>query len=196
MGLTSRAGIVPLYLDRDVGGPMCRTVRDAEMLELFEIALEVMESLGAEIIDPVLIPEQDEIGRGERWCPRFRFDLERYLASLGVRRALGEHRLDAIVYPTWSNPPRKIGDLRSAHGDNSQDLAPHTGFPAVTVPMGMVGEGLPAGLQLLGDAFTEARLLALAYAFGQATRHRRSSTLHSGPALTRPRPRNQGMIPP
>ena len=29
MGLTSRAGIVPLFLDKDIGGPMARTVADA-----------------------------------------------------------------------------------------------------------------------------------------------------------------------
>ncbi len=58
-------------------------------------------------------------------------------------------------------------------GDNSQDLSPHTGFPAITVPMGFVGEGLPAGLTILGDAWSEPRLIELAYAYEQATQHRR-----------------------
>ena len=38
--------------------------------------------------------------------------------------------------------------------------------------MGFVGEGLPAGLSILGDAWTEPRLIELAYAYEQATRHR------------------------
>ena len=96
-----------------------------------------------------------------------------------VRRVLDDYALDALVYPTWDHPARLIGDLNSPHGDNSQRPAPATGFPAVTVPMGYVAEGLPVGLQLLGDAWSEARLVALAFAFEQGTRHRR-------PPLTTP----------
>ena len=60
-------------------------------------------------------------------------------------------RLDALVYPTWSNPPRLIGDLNTPGGDNSQLFAPSTGFPAITVPMGYTRGGtLPAGLQFFG----------------------------------------------
>ena len=40
-------------------------------------------------------------------------------------------KLDAFVYPTWSNPPRLIGDLNTPHGDNSQFFSPTTGFPAI-----------------------------------------------------------------
>jgi amidase len=47
------------------------------------------------------------------------------------------------------------------------------GYPHVTVPMGMVA-GLPVGLSWLGKAWSEARLLALAFAYEQATRHRQA----------------------
>ena len=284
MGLTSRDGIVPLYLDHDIGGPMARTVADAvaifdviagydpadpvtaasrehglaagasyadhlkadslagarlgvvrqladaetgdpEIKLRFEEALTDLQSKGATVVD-VHIKELDSIPRNERWCPRFRHDLEGYLASLGdaapfttlkeiidsdkfhpsvargldsfvgiegppedseicrkawangklladgVRRVLAEDQLDALVYPTWSNPPRLIGDLNTPAGDNSQDLSPHTGFPAITVPMGLVGDGLPAGITFLGDAWSEPRLIELSYAYEQATGHR------------------------
>jgi Asp-tRNA(Asn)/Glu-tRNA(Gln) amidotransferase A subunit family amidase len=85
-------------------------------------------------------------------------------------------RVDAIVYPTWSNPPRPVGDRSSPAGDNSQVLSPQTGFPAITVPMGWTivdGVELPAGLTFLGEAFGEATLIRQAYAYEQATRHRR-----------------------
>jgi Asp-tRNA(Asn)/Glu-tRNA(Gln) amidotransferase A subunit family amidase len=79
------------------------------------------------------------------------------------------------VYPTWSNPPRLIGDLNTPHGDNNQLFSPSTGFPAITVPMGWLLEGrLPAGLQFFGRQWDEARLIRLAYAYEQATRHRRA----------------------
>jgi Asp-tRNA(Asn)/Glu-tRNA(Gln) amidotransferase A subunit family amidase len=83
-------------------------------------------------------------------------------------------QLDALVYPTWSNPPRLIGDLNTPGGDNSQFFSPSTGFPAITVPMGATRGGtLPAGLQFLGRAWSEPLLLRLAYAYEQATHHRR-----------------------
>jgi len=81
-------------------------------------------------------------------------------------------KVDAIVYPTWSNPPRKVGDMQSPAGDNSQILSPQTGFPAVTVPMGFTYNSLPAGLTFLGRAFSEPALIKYAYAYEQATRHR------------------------
>ena len=200
---------------------------DPEILRRFEEALDVMRREGAVVIDPVRIPEQDDIPRGARWCPRFRTDINAYLASLGpdapvrslgdiirsgrfhpsirsslqrfmdideppeqnaarqradanrrllragVRRVLAQHDLAALVYPTRRNPPRLIGDLNTPHGDNSQDLAPHTGFPAITVPMGFVDDGLPTGLQILGDAWSEPTLIAIAYSYEQATKHRR-----------------------
>ena len=87
-------------------------------------------------------------------------------------------QLDALVYPTWSNPPRLIGDLNTPGGDNNQLFAPSTGFPAITVPMGYTHDGtLPAGLQFFGRAWSEPRLLELAYAYEQATHHRRPPVL-------------------
>ena len=87
-------------------------------------------------------------------------------------------QLDALVYPTWSNPPRLIGDLNTPGGDNNQLFAPSTGFPAITVPMGYtVDDRLPAGLQFFGRAWSEPRLLELAYSYEQATHHRRAPTL-------------------
>lgn len=287
LGLTSRDGIVPLYFDRDVGGPMARTVEDAvrvldviagsdpadpyteeaddrrppsylpfldadalrgkrigvsrqiadrrdadrDVLRVFDRALRDLARGGAVVIDSVVIPEQDEIPLRNRACRRFKHDLERYLASLGdrapvrtldeiiesgdyhplvaqslrsfnevseppdsdpqciqgranrdklragVRRVMRAQRLDAIVFPTWSNPPRLIGDLNTPHGDNSQDLSPHTRFPAITVPMGWVrvrDYELPVGLQILGDAWSEPTLIGIAYGYEQLTRHRRA----------------------
>jgi Asp-tRNA(Asn)/Glu-tRNA(Gln) amidotransferase A subunit family amidase len=84
-------------------------------------------------------------------------------------------KLDALVYPTWSNPPRLIGDLNTPHGDNSQLFSPTTGFPAITVPMGYTRENrLPAGVTFFGRAWSEGRLITLSYGYEQATKHRRT----------------------
>jgi amidase len=95
----------------------------------------------------------------------------------GVLKLMDTMQLDALVYPTWSNPPRLIGDLNTPGGDNSQLFAPSTGFPAITVPMGFTRGTLPAGLQIFGPPWSEGTLLRLAYAYEQATHHRRPPAL-------------------
>ena len=92
----------------------------------------------------------------------------------GVLALMAASTLDALIYPTWSNPPRLIGDLNTPGGDNSQLFSPSTGFPAITVPMGYTRGGtLPAGLQFFGRPWSEETLLTLAYSYEQGTHHRR-----------------------
>lgn len=287
MGLTSRAGVVPLNLAYDIAGPMARTVADAvivfqvvvggfdpdpatatpdgrpaqfpdyraslvaealrgarigvlrqaydrptadpEILEVFARALADMRRAGATIVDSVFVAGFDSLMRSTASadCSRFRFDLERWIASTGNRtpvktvdeilqsrnfhpsirprlesaqratvppeqnpgcvtverfrqglraalsRLMDSLRLDAFVYPTWSNPPRLIGDLNTPHGDNSQIFSPSTGWPAIQVPMGYTRGQLPAGLTIFGRAWSEPTLIRLAFSFEQATHHRR-----------------------
>jgi Asp-tRNA(Asn)/Glu-tRNA(Gln) amidotransferase A subunit family amidase len=102
--------------------------------------------------------------------------------SQGVLKVMDERKVDVLVYPTWNNPPRLIGDLNSPHGNNSPRVSPPTGFPAITVPMGFVRQDLPIGLQILGRPWSEPTLIKVGYAYEQSTRHRRP------PASTPPLP--------
>jgi amidase len=285
MGLTSRAGVVPLNNGADIAGPMARTVADAvaifdvvagadpddpvtagavreadyraflvpgglrgarigvlrqayerpttdpEVAAVFGRAVEALRVAGATLVDPAGVDSLAAVTRvpGGGACNPFKWDLERYLAARGegapvrtvrevlrsgnyhptvqprlqaadtvtlppeqapgcqareamrarfrtaVLRMMDSLRLDALVYPTWSNPPRKTGDLNTPHGDNSQLFAPTTGFPAVTVPMGYTrGEALPAGMTFFGRPWSEGTLVRLAYGYERATRHRRA----------------------
>ncbi|WP_460906154.1 amidase family protein [Spirosoma areae] len=88
-------------------------------------------------------------------------------------RAMDSTGVDALVYPSFSYPPRLIGDLNTPSGTNNNALAPPTGFPAFTVPMGFTYTSLPAGLQFFGRPFSEPVLVRLCYAYEQATLHRR-----------------------
>jgi len=64
--------------------------------------------------------------------------------------------------------------LAQPAGDNSQVFAPTTGFPAINVPMGYSRGGtLPVGMTFYARAWSEAELIKLAYAYEQATKHRR-----------------------
>jgi hypothetical protein len=111
--------------------------------------------------------------------------------SLGraIRDVMEEHRLEAIVYPTARRIAPIIGDNQL--GSNA-GLAAQTGFPAITVPAGFTAGGFPVGVEMLGRPFAEATLIALAYSYEQATRHRRPPL--SAPPLgeTRP-PRSNGV---
>jgi len=288
MGLTSRAGVIPLNASADVAGPMARTVADAvavfdvvvgsdpadsvtapadgkrspsyasflvrgalkgarigvlrqayerptldpEVQRVFERAVADLRAQGAVIVE-ARVDSLDAIQRRQQGgCNRFKADLERYFAARGanapvktideiirsrkyhptveqrlrdaaqvtempevsagcqsrerVRSALREAvqqmmdtlQLDAAIYPTWSNPPRLIGDLNTPHGDNSQLFSPSTGFPAITVPMGYTRENrLPAGVSFLGRPWSEGRLIQLVYDYEQTTQHRRAPVL-------------------
>jgi Asp-tRNA(Asn)/Glu-tRNA(Gln) amidotransferase A subunit family amidase len=100
-------------------------------------------------------------------------DVFRAWLRTAVTSTMDSLHLDALVYPTWSNVPRLIGDLNTPAGDNSQLFSPSTGFPAITVPMGYTRGQLPAGLQWFGRAWSEPTLIGLAYSYEQATRWRR-----------------------
>jgi amidase len=92
-----------------------------------------------------------------------------------VTKAMDAQKIDVWVYPTWSNVPRLIGDLNTPAGDNSQFFSPTTGFPSIQVPMGYTRGGrLPAGITFFGRAWSEPALIKYAYAYEQATRHRRA----------------------
>ncbi|GAB4528886.1 MAG: amidase [Parvularculaceae bacterium] len=290
IGLTSRDGVIPLLFDRDIAGPMTRTVEDGarifnivagydpadpyteegrgrreadytefldrrglrgarigvlralvdtedadpQVTALFEQALADLRNAGAEIVDPLEIANfQAHLDSEDYFCPRFRHDVYVYMRSRGpgapfldvaslletgqyhpsaegglrffsdgpleeppsewdppcpdyaahpgrqaykadVIAAMDAAGVDAIIYPSWTNPPAPLETaFEDYKGDNSQLVAPDTGLPAVSVPMGFSYGALPAGLQILGRPYSEGLLIKLAYAYEQATRHRR-----------------------
>jgi len=143
--------------------------------------------------DRVPVHSLEEIIRSRRWHPSIEARLrsaqegsengpeteackadaayrEQFRAAVG--KTMDGNKLDAFVYPTWSNPPRLIGDLNTPHGDNSQVFSPTTGWPAINVPMGYSRGTLPAGMTFFGRAWSEATLIKFAYAYEQATHHR------------------------
>lgn len=105
-----------------------------------------------------------------------------YLKALGTCRSLARtkgidavmkmHKLDAIVAPTGS-PAWPIDPVNGDHflGASSTPAAV-AGYPSITVPAGQAF-GLPVGISFIGRAWSEAKLIGLAYAFEQAATHRR-----------------------
>jgi amidase len=101
-----------------------------------------------------------------------RDDARRLAGRDGILAALDGHKLDALIAPSMSPAwptDHVLGDhfLGAGYG-----MAAVAGTPSVSVPMGET-HGLPLGLTFMGRAYSEGELLALAYAFEQATRARR-----------------------
>jgi amidase len=104
----------------------------------------------------------------------------------GLDAVFARYRLDAIIMPP-SGPAWTIdlvnGDHTLGGGTTPAAVA---GYPSITVPAGMV-HGLPVGLSFIGPAWSEARLVGLAFAYEQATHHRQPPQFL--PALPLPSPR-------
>jgi amidase len=89
----------------------------------------------------------------------------------GIDAVMDEYDLDALVAPT-GQPAWPIDLVNGDHflGASSSPAA-MAGYPLVTVPAGY-SWGLPVGLTFMGRAWSEPTLIALAYAFEQATKYR------------------------
>jgi amidase len=98
---------------------------------------------------------------------------QRLSRAEGIDAVMDEHKLDAIIAPT-GGPAWMTDHVAGDHYTGGSSTGPAVaGYPNITVPMGFVFD-LPIGLQFMGRAWSEPVLLKLAYAFEQATHHRRA----------------------
>jgi aspartyl-tRNA(Asn)/glutamyl-tRNA(Gln) amidotransferase subunit A len=111
-----------------------------------------------------------------------------YAAAPGARRVLQEEfeaaltHVDAILAPTVPLAATVIGQPTVVLGCREETVrsalirfnrpANITGLPSITVPCGLTSDGLPFGLQLIGRAFSEARLLQIARVYVQRNHQR------------------------
>jgi Asp-tRNA(Asn)/Glu-tRNA(Gln) amidotransferase A subunit family amidase len=93
-------------------------------------------------------------------------------------KAMADHGLDALVHKAVEHQPTLIEEgLNPPYYD--QRGAPHINtfliyVPSVVVPAGFTTDNLPAGITFLGRPYDDAAMLRLAYAYEQATHHRRA----------------------
>ena len=97
----------------------------------------------------------------------------RYAREEGLDQVMAEHRLDALVAPTGGSAWLTDVVNGDHYGGSFSSPAAVAGYPHITVPAGYV-HGLPVGLSFVGGAYTEAALIGMAYAFEQATLHRKA----------------------
>jgi Asp-tRNA(Asn)/Glu-tRNA(Gln) amidotransferase A subunit family amidase len=87
-----------------------------------------------------------------------------------ILNAMARNHLDVLAYPTIRRKANFIGSPQP--GTNCRFSAV-SGLPAIVVPGGFTADGLPVGLEMLGRAWSEPQLIKIAYAYEQATHHRR-----------------------
>jgi aspartyl-tRNA(Asn)/glutamyl-tRNA(Gln) amidotransferase subunit A len=119
-----------------------------------------------------------------RLTPGLFQDAGAYLRALGRRAALVRAMLDGpfrevdmLFAPTWviEVPTIEAAERAVAEGGRAAEDIGHCsrpvnllGFPAISVPCGLTGNGLPAGFQLIGAPFSERLLLRAARGFERA----------------------------
>jgi len=119
----------------------------------------------AEIAAVALAPEDDpETIQGRK-------DEQRYRDAF--TSAMELTRVDALALPVWTFPPVLLGDRGHSPLGAMTFIGSALQWPVVVAPIGFVGEQLPIGMQLLGRPWSEGQLIRFAYAYEQATRHRR-----------------------
>lgn len=97
---------------------------------------------------------------------------KRMTQAAGIDAALAKHRLQALVAPT-DGIPWLTDYLNGDHFAGGCSTPPAVaGYPHITVPAGYI-HGLPLGVSFFGAAWSDGTLIKFAYAFEQATKHRK-----------------------
>jgi amidase len=98
---------------------------------------------------------------------------KRFAGKEGIDTVMEKYHLDAVIAQT-NGPAWTIDWVNGDHfSGGSSSPAAISGYPNITVPMGYV-HGLPVGISFFGKAWSEPTLLKIAYAFEQATKHRKA----------------------
>ena len=198
-----------------------------KITEVFDRAVAELKAAGAEIIDPIVIPNLKELlatragsfsedeksfqvyfgrstrspyasraeaakspdfqkvvkGSQARWqrgadtSKHYEYLLAREQLLTNLLRVMADHNLDAIVHKAVEHQPTLIKDgINPPFVD--QKGAPHINtflvfVPSIVVPAGFTRDHLPSGITFLGRPYDDGKMIKFAYAYEQATHHRR-----------------------
>jgi len=94
----------------------------------------------------------------------------------GMDKVMNKYNLDAIIAPTTGPAWKTDYTNGDSYHFGSSSPAAISGYPNITVPMGFI-DGLPIGISFFGKAWTEGKLIEIAYAFEQASQVRKAPGL-------------------
>ena len=133
----------------------------------------------------VAAPQFDEVTRYARLRFSSEADAEGHYAYLlaretlmhNVLKVMADHQLDAIVYKAVEHQPTLIEDGLNPPFVNTKGVPFINTYlvyvPAIVVPAGFTTDDLPVGITFMGRPYDDGAMLRLAYAYEQATHHRR-----------------------
>ncbi len=144
-----------------------KSVRDIRAAGQYHPALDLFEAVCEGPDDPLSDPE---------YYPRY---VARETFQRSIVNAMAAAGASALVFPTTQIPAPTRADLDARRWTTftfptNTLIAAQSWLPAVSVPAGFTAAGLPVGMEMVGLPYREAELLALAYAFEQASPQRRA----------------------
>ena len=171
-----------------------RTIRPNEMQEAFKVFVgrsakapfkSFDELLRAQGFAKVFPYAQDRLRRTSDDTRYYHFLRAQEELMTNVLKVMADNKLDAIVYKSVEHQPTLIKDGVNPPFLNTKGV-PHLNtflvfVPAIAVPAGFTVDNLPAGITFMGRPYEEGTILKLAYAYEQATHHRKPP--QSAPAL-------------
>ena len=146
-----------------------------------ESAVDYRQVFPKERLDNIDDDLKEYLARGDSYSMAEYLDAQRMAAVLRQDVADAFQNVDVIVAPTCLatavpiSQERQLIDVRGVRVDYLElllrvtSIASVTGLPALSVPCGFDSRGLPIGMQLMGQALSEGRLLRLGHAYEQAT---------------------------
>jgi amidase len=146
---------------KGTGSQFPKTIADVVASEKFHPLHEV----GLKATANVPPPEDDPVAK--------KLEADEVRMRAAYLNAMARERVDALILPVASFPPKLNGDRNTTPTGATTWIASGLHWPAAVVPMGYNYEDLPSGLQIIGRPWTEPLLIEIAYAYEQATHHRK-----------------------
>jgi Asp-tRNA(Asn)/Glu-tRNA(Gln) amidotransferase A subunit family amidase len=188
---------------------------------VFNKALDELKSAGAELVDPIVIPNMLTLMAKRTEGPYLDQSVKLYLKSpnapfhtrqdipkmpgfdkvlmrgkniaepiderkyyehlqareelmFNVLKVMADNRIEAIIYKSIELQPQMISQGPDAPNPGVPTLSTFLAFvPTITVPAGFTTDNLPTGITFQGKPYADAALIKFAYAYEQATHHRR-----------------------
>jgi amidase len=120
-----------------------------------------------------LVAAQKKAGLDDKTYREALANNHKFSREEGIDKIMREQKLDALVAPTGGTAWLTDYINGDHYGGSFSSPAAVAGYPHVTVPAGYV-HGLPVGISFVGGAWSEPALIAMAYAYEQASQRRRA----------------------
>ena len=140
----------------------------------FKSREEMLRSPDFDKVSPI---SRNRMRRPLDTASHYQYLMARDELTTALLKVMADNRLDAIEFKSVEHQPTAIKDGVNPPYRNQWGVPDLNTFlvyvPAIAVPAGFTTDNLPAGITFLGRPYDEGTMIKLAYAYEQATHHRR-----------------------